>query len=93
MFDWFKSSNKESAATQQPTWNPNTMTMQQPSAPEAPVTEQVVTGQPGQQETMQMSLRGGGEVVPVSPASSAANAAARWDHPPDRPDHLLPYDP
>lgn len=81
MFDWFKSSNKESA-TQQPTWNPNTMTMQQPSAPEAPVTEQVVTGQPvrpiqvhspwcdtgstltylqGQQETMQMNLRGGGE--------------------------------
>ncbi|TPR06472.1 Spherulation-specific 4 family protein [Aspergillus niger] len=37
------------------------MTMQQPSAPEAPVTEQVVTGQPGQQETMQMNLRGGGE--------------------------------
>ncbi|PWY90393.1 hypothetical protein BO94DRAFT_533882 [Aspergillus sclerotioniger CBS 115572] len=60
MFGWFKSSNQESAPVQN-TWNPNTLTMQQPSAPEAPVTEQVVTGQPGQQETMQMNLRGGGE--------------------------------
>ncbi|OOF93568.1 hypothetical protein ASPCADRAFT_209508 [Aspergillus carbonarius ITEM 5010] len=60
MFSWFKSSNQESAPVQN-TWNPNTLTMEQPSAPDAPVTEQVVTGQPAQQETMQMSLRGGGE--------------------------------
>ncbi|PYH81116.1 hypothetical protein BO82DRAFT_354855 [Aspergillus uvarum CBS 121591] len=46
MFNWFKSSNKESAPTQQPTWDANTVTMQQPSGPEAPVTERVVTGQP-----------------------------------------------
>ncbi|RAK95338.1 uncharacterized protein BO80DRAFT_368970 [Aspergillus ibericus CBS 121593] len=59
MFSWFKSSNQESAPAQA-TWNPNTVTMQ-PSSPEVPVTEQVVTGQPGQQETMQMNLRGGGE--------------------------------
>ncbi|GAT18554.1 similar to An12g10350 [Aspergillus luchuensis] len=56
MFDWFKSSNKESA-TQQPTWNPNTMTMQQPSAPEAPVTEQVVTGQPVRRSLLLRMLR------------------------------------
>ncbi|PYH91631.1 hypothetical protein BO71DRAFT_401215 [Aspergillus ellipticus CBS 707.79] len=61
MFSWFKSSHKECAATQQPTWDPNTMQMQQPASPDAPVTERVVSGQPGQQETMQMSLRGGGE--------------------------------
>ncbi|PWY83348.1 hypothetical protein BO70DRAFT_386810 [Aspergillus heteromorphus CBS 117.55] len=62
MFSWFKSANKESApTTQQPTWNPDTMTMQQPQHPDAPISERVVSGQPGQQETMQMSLRGGGE--------------------------------
>ncbi|RAH39665.1 uncharacterized protein BO95DRAFT_377512 [Aspergillus brunneoviolaceus CBS 621.78] len=61
MFNWFKSSNKESAPTEQPTWDANTVTMQQPSGPEAPVTERVVTGQPNQPEQMQMSLRGGGE--------------------------------
>ncbi|RAK84455.1 hypothetical protein BO79DRAFT_259232 [Aspergillus costaricaensis CBS 115574] len=93
MFDWFKSSNKESA-TQQPTWNPNTMTMQQPSAPEAPVTEQVVTGQPGQQETMQMGLRGGGEGEDVR--RSLLLRMLRMlllDEIITRIDHLLYYDP
>ncbi|KAL4889523.1 hypothetical protein BDV59DRAFT_205193 [Aspergillus ambiguus] len=63
IFTWFKSSKEESAPkTQQPTWDPNTLTMQQPSSPAAPTTERVVTEQPEQtnQENMQMKLRGGG---------------------------------
>ncbi|PYH98469.1 hypothetical protein BO71DRAFT_316372, partial [Aspergillus ellipticus CBS 707.79] len=59
MFSWFKSSKQESA-TQQPTWDANTMTMQQPSSPEAPSTERVVTEQPNTDEAMKMNLRGGG---------------------------------
>lgn len=46
VFNWFKSSKEESSATQQPSWDANTMTMQQPSSPEAPSTERVVTQQP-----------------------------------------------
>lgn len=47
LFSWFKSSKEESAPqTQQPTWDPNTLTMQQPSSPAAPTTERVVTEQP-----------------------------------------------
>ncbi|BCS01813.1 uncharacterized protein AKAW2_60077S [Aspergillus luchuensis] len=60
VFNWFKSSKEESSATQQPSWDANTMTMQQPSSPEAPSTERVVTQQPNTQEEMKMGLRGGG---------------------------------
>lgn len=45
LFDWFKSSKQEDSS-QQPTWDPNTMTMNQPSSPSAPTTECVVTQQP-----------------------------------------------
>lgn len=45
LFDWFKSSKQEDSS-QQPTWDPNTMTMTQPSSPSAPTTERVVTQQP-----------------------------------------------
>ncbi|BDD55274.1 hypothetical protein MAP00_000811 [Monascus purpureus] len=55
--NWFKSSNQQESA-QQPTWDPNTLTMQQPTSPQAPSTENVVTEQPRSQESMQ--LRGGG---------------------------------
>ncbi|KAE8144585.1 hypothetical protein BDV25DRAFT_166507 [Aspergillus avenaceus] len=54
---WFKSSKEEQAP--EPTWNPNPLTMEQPTSPEAP-NQQVVTEQPPAQEQMQMSLRGGG---------------------------------
>lgn len=41
-FAWFKS-NKEQEAS----WNPNTLTMEQPSSPPAPVAQgQIVTEQP-----------------------------------------------
>ena len=46
-FSWFKASNKEDQNTS--TWNPNTLTMEQPSSPSAPVAQQnqgVVTEQP-----------------------------------------------
>lgn len=43
--NWFKSSNQQESA-QQPTWDPNTLTMQQPTSPQAPSTENVVTEQP-----------------------------------------------
>ncbi|KEY76587.1 hypothetical protein BA78_8832 [Aspergillus fumigatus] len=46
LFDFFKSSKDASPAQQQPTWDPNTLTMQQPPRPEAPSTERVVTEQP-----------------------------------------------
>ncbi|PWY90300.1 hypothetical protein BO94DRAFT_533807 [Aspergillus sclerotioniger CBS 115572] len=36
------------------------MTMQQPSSPEVPTTDRVVTEQPNYQEEMKMNLRGGG---------------------------------
>lgn len=42
-FSWFKS-NKEDTST----WNPNTLTMEQPSSPAAPAVQQqqVITEQP-----------------------------------------------
>ncbi|KAF7621335.1 hypothetical protein F9C07_10375 [Aspergillus flavus] len=58
LFDFFKSSKEESPRTQEPTWDPNTMTMQQPSSPSAPVVDRAVSEQPNTQE--QMQLRGGG---------------------------------
>ncbi|RAL14873.1 uncharacterized protein BO97DRAFT_403912 [Aspergillus homomorphus CBS 101889] len=60
MFNLFKSS-KDSAP--EATWNPDTVTMttmQQPTSPQAPTTERVVTEQPSSQEQMNMTLRGGG---------------------------------
>ncbi|KAJ5481189.1 hypothetical protein N7475_000001 [Penicillium sp. IBT 31633x] len=57
-FSWFKSSKEEDIP--QSTWNPNTLTMEQPSSPAAPNQEEVVT-KPPNQEQMQMSLRGGGD--------------------------------
>lgn len=43
-FSLFKSSKEETPAA---TWNPNTLTMEQPSSPEAPhAQQQVVTEQP-----------------------------------------------
>lgn len=44
-FSLFKSSKEETPAA---TWNPNTLTMEQPSSPEAPHAQQqqVVTEQP-----------------------------------------------
>ncbi|OGM45918.1 hypothetical protein ABOM_006055 [Aspergillus bombycis] len=46
LFDFFKSSKDESPRTQQPTWDPNTMTMQQPSSPPAPIVDRAVSEQP-----------------------------------------------
>jgi hypothetical protein len=42
---WFKSS-KEEETPKDATWNPNTLTMEQPTSPAAPNQSQVVTEQP-----------------------------------------------
>jgi hypothetical protein len=46
LFNSFKSSPEESTRTQQPTWDPDTIAMQQPSSPPAPTIERVVIEQP-----------------------------------------------
>lgn len=43
-FSWFKSSSRDSS--QYPTWDANSVTMQQPSSPFPPTTQNVVTEQP-----------------------------------------------
>lgn len=46
-FSWFNSSKEEQNTSS--TWNPNTLTMEQPSSPSAPVAQQnqgVITEQP-----------------------------------------------
>ncbi|KAB8077018.1 hypothetical protein BDV29DRAFT_154104 [Aspergillus leporis] len=58
LFNSFKSSPEESTRTQQPTWDPDTIAMQQPSSPPAPTIERVVIEQP---QNKQRQLRGGGE--------------------------------
>ncbi|KAJ5948650.1 hypothetical protein N7454_001957 [Penicillium verhagenii] len=59
-FSWFSSSKQESSPV---TWPANTaavqMQNQQPTSPDAPSTERVVSEQPNSQENM-MKLRGGG---------------------------------
>ncbi|KAL1965762.1 hypothetical protein VTN77DRAFT_5262 [Rasamsonia byssochlamydoides] len=60
IFGFFKSSSKEESAPQQ-TWNPNTMTMEQPTNYAG--NQEVVTEQPASQEPMK--LRGGGEAGEV----------------------------
>ncbi|KAJ5947227.1 hypothetical protein N7466_000242 [Penicillium verhagenii] len=59
-FSWFSSSKQESSRA---TWPVNTaavqMQNQQPTSPNAPSTERVVSEQPNSQENM-MKLRGGG---------------------------------
>ncbi|GFF29154.1 hypothetical protein IFM46972_02551 [Aspergillus udagawae] len=52
----FKSKEEQ---RQQPTWDPNTLTMTQPATPAAP--NQLVSQPPPAQEQMDMRLRGGGE--------------------------------
>ncbi|KAE8372022.1 hypothetical protein BDV26DRAFT_298267 [Aspergillus bertholletiae] len=56
LFDFFKSSKPECSHTQQPTWDPNTMTMQQPSSPPAPVADRTVS----EEQPDKVQLRGGG---------------------------------
>lgn len=44
-FSWFKSNKEDTSST----WNPNTLTMEQPSSPAAPAVQQqqqVITEQP-----------------------------------------------
>ncbi|KAL2011279.1 hypothetical protein VTN00DRAFT_3997 [Thermoascus crustaceus] len=55
IFGWFKSSKEERAPER--TWDPKTMTMEQPTSPPAPSTERVVTEQP--RPDQEMHLRGG----------------------------------
>ncbi|KAJ5648177.1 hypothetical protein N7490_004549 [Penicillium lividum] len=57
LFNWFSSKQETAPAT----WDSNTATVQnqQPTSPDAPSTERVVTEQPNSQENM-MKLRGGG---------------------------------
>ncbi|KKK19166.1 hypothetical protein P175DRAFT_0505034 [Aspergillus ochraceoroseus IBT 24754] len=58
--DLFKSKDN-SARAQDPTWDPKSVTMAQPTSPNAPTTERVVSEQPAPQEGMRMELRGGDE--------------------------------
>lgn len=47
--NWFKFSNWDESPSQQEkptTWDPSTLTMQQPAIPAAPITESVVAQQP-----------------------------------------------
>ncbi|GAB1201037.1 hypothetical protein APSETT444_010424 [Aspergillus pseudonomiae] len=61
LFSWFGRSNAQSSEENvQPTWDPKTLTMAQPSSPAAPTTDKVVTNQPTPTEDMQLQLRGGG---------------------------------
>ncbi|KAB8239230.1 uncharacterized protein BDW43DRAFT_306112 [Aspergillus alliaceus] len=60
LFDFFKSSKQEPPRTQEPTWDPNTLSMQQPLSPAAPTAERVVSEQPDAQENTKIQLRGGG---------------------------------
>ncbi|KAL4883388.1 hypothetical protein BJY04DRAFT_184547 [Aspergillus karnatakaensis] len=64
LFSFFTSKESSSNHNQNPTFDPNTLTMVQPSSPNAPSTEQVVNEQPTRQENMStdnaMQLRGGG---------------------------------
>ncbi|KAJ5673784.1 hypothetical protein N7462_009223 [Penicillium macrosclerotiorum] len=61
-FNFFKSAPAEAEATQENTWNGNTVAMQ-PSSPAAPTTNQgVVSEQPSGQEQMQLRGGGGGDV-------------------------------
>ncbi|KAJ5672172.1 hypothetical protein N7507_001299 [Penicillium longicatenatum] len=57
LFNWFSSSKQEAAPA---TWDANTATVQnqQPTSPDAPSTERIVSEQPNSQESMK--LRGGG---------------------------------
>lgn len=45
-FNFFKSAPAETEPTQQNSWDPNTVAMQQPSSPAAPSTNKVVSEQP-----------------------------------------------
>ncbi|KAJ5724751.1 hypothetical protein N7493_006479 [Penicillium malachiteum] len=73
MFDaiksWFSAPQAEENK-----WNATTVQMQQPNSPAA--MNETITQQPTA-ETMDVHVRGGGEVAPVFAASSAASAAAK----------------
>ncbi|KAH8429478.1 uncharacterized protein LDX57_007140 [Aspergillus melleus] len=64
LFNLFKSSStqQQEQQPQQTTWDPNTLTMQQPSCPAAPSTEGVVTEQPNSEQNMKLRGGGGGDV-------------------------------
>ncbi|KAL2797582.1 hypothetical protein BJX66DRAFT_334895 [Aspergillus keveii] len=63
LFKSSKTSESTENQNQNPTFDPNTLTMVQPGRTEAPSMEGnngVVSEQPGRQEPMEMQLRGGG---------------------------------
>ncbi|KAL4871107.1 hypothetical protein BDV12DRAFT_164804 [Aspergillus spectabilis] len=64
LFSFFTSSKDASSTqtqNQNPTFDPNTLTMVQPNSPNAPSSDRVVDEQPTRQEEMTtMQLRGGG---------------------------------
>ncbi|KAF9886711.1 hypothetical protein FE257_011225 [Aspergillus nanangensis] len=62
MFNLFSSkSSQQESTTSSPSWNPNSLTMDQPAQPSAMQHQsQVVTEQPTTTENMEMRLRGGG---------------------------------
>ncbi|KAK1147083.1 hypothetical protein N8T08_001822 [Aspergillus melleus] len=64
LFNLFKSSStqQQEQQPQQTTWDPNTLTMQQPSCPAAPSTEGVVTEQPNSDQNMKLRGGGGGDL-------------------------------
>ncbi|KAL5335422.1 hypothetical protein BJX70DRAFT_401629 [Aspergillus crustosus] len=64
LFSFFTSKDSSSNQNHDPKFDPNTLTMVQPSSPNAPSTEKIVDEQPGRQEEMNpnqnLQLRGGG---------------------------------
>ncbi|KAE8355234.1 hypothetical protein BDV28DRAFT_129372 [Aspergillus coremiiformis] len=59
LFDFFKFAKAGSPRNQKPTWDPDTLTMQQPASPPAPVAERGA-GRSDAQENTRVKLRGGG---------------------------------
>ncbi|RAK98518.1 uncharacterized protein BO80DRAFT_447397 [Aspergillus ibericus CBS 121593] len=61
MFDnvlsWFRPSAQEQV--QEMSWDPLTLTMNQPQSPAAPTMDNIVTDQPTPGEGMELRLRGG----------------------------------
>ncbi|KAF7587447.1 hypothetical protein BBP40_007218 [Aspergillus hancockii] len=63
LFNWLFKSPKESCApqTNEPIWDPNTLTMQQPSSPQGPTTDRAdAERSQNTNGSMEVGLRGGG---------------------------------
>ncbi|KAJ5183419.1 hypothetical protein N7492_001035 [Penicillium capsulatum] len=58
IWNWFSPAQESRAANK---WDANTLAMQQPGSPAGPEMGQPVTQQPGEPDSMNVHMRGGGE--------------------------------